>query len=206
VTYTPDWESIRKAADRIATAGNPKTQAKSDLCLAISDRKIAVRLYVVSPPSLGLRKQLLESSMLDVPRKLVLSDIDWRRSRPANCADLWIDVSRRPGEFNMIHLERIRPFMGWIAELIEVKVADLVRIFSLSDSTKPVPPKPAEQIPKPAFNRRAKRDGIRLAINALWPEGIPKGLTAKDRDRQINEWLKAKGLSISDRRTIQRAL
>jgi hypothetical protein len=33
-------------------------------------------------------------------------------------------------------------------------------------------------------------DGIRLAIDDLWPDEIPKGLRAKDRNKKILEWLK----------------
>jgi hypothetical protein len=207
VTYKPTWEPIGDALDRIAAAGNPKTQAKSDLCLAISDRKITVRLHVISPPSLGSRKQLLESPMLDVPRKLVPSDIDWRRSRPANPADLWIDVSRRPGEFNMIHLERFRPFMGSIAELIEVRVADVVGIFcNPCDVAKQPDPILAEQHPNRTFNRCAKRDRIMEFARKKWPDGIPEDVTAKECYRVIEEGLRDNGHPVPSKRTLQRAL
>jgi hypothetical protein len=33
-------------------------------------------------------------------------------------------------------------------------------------------------------------DAIRLAIDDLWPDEIPKGLRAKDRNTKIFEWLK----------------
>jgi hypothetical protein len=53
---------------------------------------------------------------------------------------------------------------------------------------------------------RAKMRGIAEAINQRWPNGIPKELTAKERDKRIIEWLKDNGYSISSPRTIQRAL
>jgi hypothetical protein len=206
VTYTPDWESIRKAADRIAAAGNPKQQAKIDLCLAITDHKIAVRLSLVSPPSLGSRKQLLESPMLEVPRKLVPSDIDWRRSRPANSTDLWIDLSRRSGEFITLHLARIQPFMGCIAESIEVKVADVTRVFSLGELVKMADPKPADKLPKPAPNRLIRSGAVKRLILKFYPQGRPEGLGAENFCDKVNELLLADGLSKVKLRTVQRVL
>jgi hypothetical protein len=39
-------------------------------------------------------------------------------------------------------------------------------------------------------------DGILLAIDDLWPDEIPKGLRAKDRNKKILEWLKDNKKSI----------
>ena len=54
----------------------------------------------------------------------------------------------------------------------------------------------------------AKTRGILQAIGRLWPDGIPKGLTAKNRDRAIIDWLEGNGCSVptSPERAIQRAL
>lgn len=54
----------------------------------------------------------------------------------------------------------------------------------------------------------AKSRGIGQAIDELWPNGVPKGLTAKERNRAILEWLVRNECSVpmSLARTIQRAL
>ena len=51
-------------------------------------------------------------------------------------------------------------------------------------------------------------DGINKAIDALWPQGIPQGLRAKDRDREILRWLKENNKSISTNigRAVERVL
>jgi|SRR5208282_2205942 len=52
-------------------------------------------------------------------------------------------------------------------------------------------------------------DGVRTAINEIWPGGIPCDLLAKERDEQIIEWLKEKkqkNISGNLSRTIQRVL
>jgi hypothetical protein len=52
----------------------------------------------------------------------------------------------------------------------------------------------------------AKTRGIVEAIEKIWPAGIPGGITAKSRDRQIVEWLEGHGCSVPSARTIQRVL
>lgn len=54
----------------------------------------------------------------------------------------------------------------------------------------------------------AKTRGIAGAIDELWPNEIPKGLTAKDRNKQIIKWLVENGCSVptNPERAIQRVL
>ena len=68
---------------------------------------------------------------------------------------------------------------------------------------------PAKIRPTAAQRRRQSiSDGVRSAINELWPGRIPADLMAKERDGQIIEWLKGKNKKISENlsRTIQRVL
>jgi hypothetical protein len=62
----------------------------------------------------------------------------------------------------------------------------------------------AALIPK----RGAKTRGVREALNQLWPEGIPEGLTAKERNQQVLDQLKRNRSSMPKdiARAIQRAL
>jgi hypothetical protein len=54
----------------------------------------------------------------------------------------------------------------------------------------------------------AKSRGIAEAIDTLWPNGLPKGLSAKDRNRAIIKWLEGAGYSLPTKpeRAIQRVL
>jgi hypothetical protein len=54
----------------------------------------------------------------------------------------------------------------------------------------------------------AKTLGIEQAMQQLWPNGIPEGLTAKERNKAILDWLKSNGCSVptSPERAIQRVL
>ena len=60
----------------------------------------------------------------------------------------------------------------------------------------------------PKIGSGAISDGIHLAIKDLWPNGIPKGVRAKERDNEILEWLKQNDKSIPTNisRAVQRAL
>jgi hypothetical protein len=51
-------------------------------------------------------------------------------------------------------------------------------------------------------------DGIRLAIDDLWTDEIPKGLRAKDRNKKILEWLKdhKKSIPTDLSKAVQRVL
>ena len=54
----------------------------------------------------------------------------------------------------------------------------------------------------------AKTRGIAEAINHLWPNGIPTGLSAKDRNKAVIDWLGENGCSLptNPERAIQRVL
>lgn len=67
---------------------------------------------------------------------------------------------------------------------------------------------PARAAPELKSGLGAKTRGIAEAINQLWPSGIPKGLSAKDRNNAVIEWLGASGHSLptNPERAIQRVL
>jgi hypothetical protein len=62
--------------------------------------------------------------------------------------------------------------------------------------------------PIPKSGRGAKTRGIETAIAQIWPQGIPDGLSGKDRDCQIGKWLQHNGCSVPRNvsRAVQRVL
>lgn len=50
------------------------------------------------------------------------------------------------------------------------------------------------------------REGISEAKEALWPNGIPKGLKAKERDNRVGQWLETKGYSVPSGNGLSRAV
>jgi hypothetical protein len=92
---------------------------------------------------------------------------------------------------------------------VEINWKDLVRYGRnrLPEYFRQIPsPEIGEEWAAPKSRSRAKTRGIAEAINQLWPNGISKELTAKERDKRIIEWLKDNGYSIPSPRSIQRAL
>jgi hypothetical protein len=66
--------------------------------------------------------------------------------------------------------------------------------------------RPAVAEPTSQIKQHDRREAIRHAFMALWPDGAPLGLMVKQRDTRIQEWFKAKGLQPPSSRTISRAL
>jgi len=54
----------------------------------------------------------------------------------------------------------------------------------------------------------AKTRGVEQALDHFWPDNIPEGLSAKERNNTVREWLVAKRLSVPNdmAKAIQRAL
>ena len=44
MAYTPDWEAIADALKRVMATGTTEDEAKTDLCRALADRKIDIRV------------------------------------------------------------------------------------------------------------------------------------------------------------------
>ena len=63
-----------------------------------------------------------------------------------------------------------------------------------------------QQVSEPAEPRSSqKRDQAREAVKALWPDGVPNNLLNKQIEKEIGDWLKAKGQLEISRDTILRA-
>lgn len=132
-----------------------------------------------------------------------------------------IDLVRQAAE-NLKLRSRTVPSSGWAVsniagvdvyhsdggKRVEVWRKDVLELWPehQKDAMLPAPPK----IGPNSAQKRDKpiSDGIRLAINDLWPGGITAGLRAKERDNKILEWLKRNGKSIPANisRAIQRVL
>lgn len=65
---------------------------------------------------------------------------------------------------------------------------------------------PANEVEPAVEARSAKRAGIHHALRELWPNGIPKGMTTKERDAAIMAFLEQNGVTAPSSRTIRRAL
>jgi len=79
---------------------------------------------------------------------------------------------------------------------------------SPSEAKSPLPAERVAANAKPPVRGKgtAHRSSIEAAIAAIWPEGLPEGLTVRDRDGQINDWQDKNGQVVTSGKTIQRHL
>lgn len=118
MAYTPDWEPLAGALERVMATGASEEEAKLDLCGAIADRKIRVRVRIAA--SDDRRRQLFSGGNVGVPGQLRRSDLDWVQSRPIA---KW-SIGPRPGE----HYTSIEGWKDRPLDLIELSTADVIEV------------------------------------------------------------------------------
>lgn len=120
MAYTPDWEPVADALKRVMATGIGEGEAKADLCRAVADRKIDVRVRIAATAEHGMRSKVFSDGNVGVPLHLTASDLDWVRSRPLA---RW-SIGPRLGK-HYVWLD------GWESQpvdLIELSTADVIEI------------------------------------------------------------------------------
>ena len=82
MAYTPDWEPLADALKHVMAAGVDEQDAKTDLCRAIADRKINVRVRIAPTDTMG--GKVFPARNIEVPPHLAPAQFDWTNSRPIN--------------------------------------------------------------------------------------------------------------------------
>jgi hypothetical protein len=80
LAYIPDWEPLADALKRVMATGASEEEAKTDLCRAVADGKIRVRVRIAT--SHYKRGSVFSGGNVVVPAHLAPRDFDWARSRP----------------------------------------------------------------------------------------------------------------------------
>lgn len=80
MAYIPDWEPLADALKRVMATGASEEEAKTDLCRAVADGKIRVRVRIAT--SHYKRGSVFSGGNVVVPAHLAPRDFDWARSRP----------------------------------------------------------------------------------------------------------------------------
>jgi hypothetical protein len=190
VAYLPDWEPLADALRRVIEAGSTEPQAKIDLCRAVADKKISIRVRI-APSDDGMRGRVFPFGNVGVPPHLAVQDFDWVQSRPLKP---W-SIGPMPGQ----HYSWIGGWENRPLDLIELSTADVIVILCGAGTG-------GGAGTRSKSGRGAKTRGIEEAIDQLWPNGIPNGLSAKERNNAILGQLKVNNSSIPGERMIQRAL
>ena len=115
--YTPDWEPVSQAAQRIAAGGLSLEDAKIDLCHAIADGRIYQRA------TLSKSHRTHVGGIVRSPPHLKPSEIDWQNSRPIGKWSIGPTFSGI--DFDDDGYQEL--------DLLEVSTADVIEIFRLTD-------------------------------------------------------------------------
>jgi hypothetical protein len=184
VRYTPDWEPLSDALRRVRGNGGAEDEAKIDVCRAIADGKIRVRV-TTARSEYHRGGDVFSGGNVVPPLHLRPSDLDWVQSRPFGP---W-SIGPLPGQ----HYEWIGGRQDRTIGLIELSTFDVETVLcGLEDCgsaggdtlASPIPPRKRSA---PAFNR------ARRVIGELFPDGVPdQGILPNAQlCRAVSERLKA---------------
>jgi hypothetical protein len=114
MAYIPDWVPLAEALQRVIAAGVSEGEAKIDLCRALADRKIDVRIRIAATG------KVFSDGNVGVPPHLSASDLDWVNSRPLA---QW-SIGPRPGE----HYVWLDGWKNHPLDLIELSTVDVAGV------------------------------------------------------------------------------
>jgi hypothetical protein len=155
VAYLPEWEPLANALAQVVKSSVSEQQAKSDICNAVADRKIAVRVVVDKRHQLD-GNRTFSGGNVGVPPRLSATDFDWTESRPLMP---W-PIGPMPGQ----HYAWVRGWEDRPISLIELSTADVRDV--LSNNAKTSGPhahhaSPHKPGPKPKLLNRIKGEMLR---------------------------------------------
>ena len=159
MSYTPDWERLADAKRRVVATSLSEHQAKTDLCRAVADKKIDVRVRVAESDR-DMSGVVCSGDWVSVPAHLEPADFDWVLSRPLQAWSVGPPVG--PWSYSDPYLQRKRRQI----DSVELATADVQSIFATSQFTsKPDPAAGAE----PNFNQQPpSEDGSsRLKLDSI---------------------------------------
>lgn len=134
VTYVSEWKPIASVLAHVMAMGLAKDAAKLQLCAAITDGKVGVRLILAADARRGLPQQTVGYPELTIPPRLTPEDIDWTDS--VQLIE-WPPVTPRSGEPISLLGVRAGHLLDRGISLIEIRVADATRLFG--PATNPAP-------------------------------------------------------------------
>jgi hypothetical protein len=192
VAYTPDWEPLADALKRVMMSGVGEDQAKADLCRAVSDRKIDVRVRIAATDYV-MGGRVFSDGNVGVPPHLKPEDLNWAQSRPF----VQWSIGPKLGE----HYFWIGGWDKRPLDLIEVSTRDVMSILCNANHRHSGRQRSSRGKSRPAIER------AQLAIQRLYPDGLPDSITEPNKSlcRRVSEKLKESNLPKVSDDTILRA-
>ncbi len=173
----PGWISFSEAASTVAMH---LCSDLEDASRRIRDACAQNRIYSMKAPFEKVGASQI--SILPIESWSKISFTDWRNRK------VDFDGPDEDGCNTIIMLREIQ-FTNWLEES---------RALQMGISFPP--PKPQRRAPT-----QRKRQAAKLAIEALWPLGIPDDIENPIIEKNVGDWLKNNGKSVPSRDTILRA-
>jgi len=181
VAYVPDWESLPDALKRVIATDMSEEEAKRDLCRAVADGKIDVRVTIASSHR-GRGGQVFSDGNVRVPPHLDPKELDWVHSCPLKP---WLIGPRLvehylwPGGWNEFPIE-----------LIEVATADVTKILCGGEADNYATGLPAATI-------KHRTEAIRALTQHL--NSLPMAERKKMKRPDAKAWCEAEGFHLTGR-------
>jgi hypothetical protein len=170
--------------------GLSEEQAKTDLCRAMADQKIGVRVRVATTTGHYLRGKIFSNGNVCVPPHLSVSEFDWVGSRPLT---RWL-IGPRLGE----HYAWLSGWESQPLDLVELWTAGVIEVLGGKEGEKNTTRNLADR------GQRRTSLAARLAeeLKVLYPQGRPV-----KANEVIRRELEARGtVGKLSPRTLERAL
>ena len=148
--YTPDWEPLADALRRVIATGVGDTEARTDLCRAVADKKIRVQVTIAASEG-RLADAVFSGQRVLVPARLNPNDFDWEQSHPHRPWTVGGSVVGPKSYYD--------PYRTWERRqigLIELATADVQRLFGSSPA-------------KPKRQAAAEDSGLKNSIGPQQP-------------------------------------
>jgi hypothetical protein len=193
--YEPAWEGLLDAVERIMTSrGGSREQLQADLCRAISDGVMEIRVQLdrhAHRPQTS--SSVVSATKFEIPTDLEPSDLDWQESRPT--APWWLRELERH-QSGQWHLKRI-----------EVSREDVTKIFLQGGDAAPATVSAGPiGAPRRRERRRSKQVAAENALREVYG-GIPSREQVFDRHliASVGEQMRRNGIPAVSDDTILRA-
>jgi hypothetical protein len=119
--YISIWDRLADAVRCGMAAGHTEAEAQSDLCHAICDRAVKLRVHLGKSATTPMtsRGTVVDGEDVEIPPQLSAGDIDWNNSRPL-----------KPWPLRRERMPRLtRAGCCWHIERMEVSRNDVTRLF-----------------------------------------------------------------------------
>jgi hypothetical protein len=195
VAYSPDWVLLADALKRVMATGVSEAEAKADLCNALADKKIDVRVRIAKSDR-ARGGEVYSDGNVAVPSHLAPTDFDWKLSSPFAPWSIgprlgehyfWIGGwEKRP--IDLIEL--------WTANVIDELVAGVSAERQMTDQTAMVAQPNADAENQGAQPRKRPKTEVARAAHALevlYPDGAIPGqdsVSNKVLLKRVNDSLK----------------